>query len=68
MESEHEKKSEKKPKTASPNHCKTSGADAAIAVADEKMSLEESTSGENCFGAWKYTQPLNRQKMHPVEQ
>ena len=45
------KKSEKNPKTANPNPCKTSGAGAAIAVAVEKMCLEESTSGENCFGA-----------------
>ena len=51
MEPVHEKKSEKNPKTANPNPSKTSGAGAAIAVADEKRCLEESTSGENCFGA-----------------
>ena len=45
------KKSEKNPKTGNPNPAKTSGADAAIAVADEKRCLEESPSGENCFSA-----------------
>ena len=44
-------KFEKNPNTANPNPCKTSGANAAIAIADEKRCLVESTSGENCFGA-----------------
>ena len=44
------KKSEENPKSANPNPRRTSGADAAIAVADERCQ-EESTSGENCFGA-----------------
>ena len=45
------KMSEKDLKTANSNHCKISGADAAITVADEKRCLEESTTVENCFGA-----------------
>ena len=45
------KMSEKNTKTANPNHCKTSGADVAIAVADENRCLGESTTGENGVGA-----------------
>ena len=59
------KMSEMNPKIVNPNPCKTSGADAAITVADEKRCLEESTTGENLRNTYD---PLNRLKMHPVQQ
>ena len=61
------KLSEKNPKTANPNPCKTPGADAAITVADEKRCQEEITTlARTALVLEKCTQPLNRLKMHSV--